>query len=907
MAKRRAKAAERINEKAEKDIEAKRKEYQDAKEKRVGERKAEEADKQASQHTTSKNNDNKQTTEKLPDLEDEVNIVFNVKTITDALDKFKKENENIGTPYNMERLKLISDGLSEVLNIVTAMVGITRDDLWYVVSSQNIKDNNVRDFKEKKQKLDEIISNLKSNSNDLNGSVDVKPDDIKARLIDIDTTIKEIEIECKKGMRECREKRKLEKYKKDVENIDTVYKLLNGILKDINVVCANLQSQFKTIRKSLKSSSDNTGKLSINPEVYKEIFVHYSFGSYVNAFIYKGQDLKNVIFNAVNNNPYLKLLSVGNKLFVENSKMSDGDIASLEEIRSKSISGLKNNAAKMTKKSLLQIYPKLDEMVNDIFELLVEFGNVRIERMVGKTLEELNQIDSVKKLIEFCKTNNATNLKAKAKELVDISDNDSKEAETSKNGAPVIPYSTFLKRLVDTCHSSKVMKDNAECVNSLTMFLNNHYSEFDFVLERFKGVIGTDKEKSSVIKSMGFGVIDNEWVLYVINPDGGGVEKISTKMSPIDMARGLNKKRSEAQVQVEQFYQNILDKVINKPLTGHNADAYNEYLKDCKEKLQEIESKYRKDIETLKNPNELNVEAENFLTRIIKCIESTCFKRGVSGMDKAIHNALQSCGTDKISVKEYTSIPNPVNNVTVGKYFVTVEAKTTNDPTQHKKIASMSEFPLEIRCHFEHGVVKHLNRYLRAAEIVVYSNKLSNDSATSENTDMSDEERISREFLALVNEKRNIIVDAVAGINAKDDVYKKIANRFERDIDRINEKVNNKAYSSYPEKIANDLGTTLDRLWCTGVGGKIANALENADIPGQLGFKKINCRTPSEVLIYSSDPIIMRPKTIEQAGTVTDIKNNAYKKTFGNDEVEDIILPIVSPTIYQSKEFLEKS
>lgn len=207
----------------------------------------------------------KVTTEILPELEAEEKIVFNVKTIIDALEKFKKENGNAGTPYNTYQLKLIKEGLDEVDNIVLLMVGITRDDSWYVVSSSNIKDKAVLRFLENKHKLDEIISKLRSDSKDLGDKIiDAKPDDIIERLTEIDNLIRSIEKNCKAGMKVCKEKRQLEKYKKDIVNIDQVYHILNSVLKGVNVVCKNIQNEFKTIRKSLHGKKYHTLHMYVN-------------------------------------------------------------------------------------------------------------------------------------------------------------------------------------------------------------------------------------------------------------------------------------------------------------------------------------------------------------------------------------------------------------------------------------------------------------------------------------------------------------------------------------------------------------------------------------------------------------------------------------------------------------------
>lgn len=226
------------------------------------------ADAKGSQNSQTPKKEQKQaeskqtTTTSLPELEDQEKIVFNVEIIINALNEFKKENGNAGTPYDHSKLVLIRKGLEDVSKIVQDMVAITEDDLWYVVSSTNIKDDEVSRFLKNKQKLNETISKLQSESQDLGDkSIDTSPDSIIFILEDINQLIRSIEEDCKKGMKKCREKRELKEYKEHVSNIDQVYTILNDVLKGINVVCKNIQNEFKTIRKSLKGKQYKSIKM----------------------------------------------------------------------------------------------------------------------------------------------------------------------------------------------------------------------------------------------------------------------------------------------------------------------------------------------------------------------------------------------------------------------------------------------------------------------------------------------------------------------------------------------------------------------------------------------------------------------------------------------------------------------
>ena len=46
------------------------------------------------------------------------------------------------------------------------------------------------------------------------------------------------------------ERAKLINAKKDVSNVDKAYKILNGIIRDVNVVCKNIQTAFRTVHKA---------------------------------------------------------------------------------------------------------------------------------------------------------------------------------------------------------------------------------------------------------------------------------------------------------------------------------------------------------------------------------------------------------------------------------------------------------------------------------------------------------------------------------------------------------------------------------------------------------------------------------------------------------------------------------
>ena len=201
------------------------------------------------------NGDNKSTetkekseTKQLPELESEEKLVWDVNTILKELENFKKHNKNAGLPYDIIKLKWIREALSTVDHIVFDMYAITQDDLWYILSSSDLKNDKVRKFFENKQTLSEKMNELQKLSKNVKNTLDNHVDDIADYLREINQHIRSIEDRCKEGMKLCREKREQEKYKNDISNIDKMYTLLNDVLKNINVVCKDLQAQFKTLK-----------------------------------------------------------------------------------------------------------------------------------------------------------------------------------------------------------------------------------------------------------------------------------------------------------------------------------------------------------------------------------------------------------------------------------------------------------------------------------------------------------------------------------------------------------------------------------------------------------------------------------------------------------------------------------
>lgn len=190
------------------------------------------------------------------ELEAEENLVFNAKIIIDELNKLKKQGYDETDVRNGQELYTILQGLEKIDEITDFLVKLVKDGHWDIFGSSVTEKGYAETFHKKCTELHEIVEKIKSGSsriNDENGSShDISIDSVISDIKNIDKVTKDIESKCKEGMKLCKaERTKLINAKKDVSNVDKAYKILNGIIRDVNVVCKNIQTAFRTVHKSI--------------------------------------------------------------------------------------------------------------------------------------------------------------------------------------------------------------------------------------------------------------------------------------------------------------------------------------------------------------------------------------------------------------------------------------------------------------------------------------------------------------------------------------------------------------------------------------------------------------------------------------------------------------------------------
>jgi hypothetical protein len=192
---------------------------------------------------------------KPAELEAEENLVFNAKIIIDELNKFKKQGYDDVSVNHGHALYDILKGLEKIDEITDFLVKLVRDGRWDIFGSSATEKGFAESFHKKCAELHEIVAKIQSESakvNDRNESPsDISIDSIISDVKNIDKITKDIESKCKEGMKLCKaERTKLINAKKDVSNVDKAYKILNGIIRDVNVVCKIIQNAFRTVHKA---------------------------------------------------------------------------------------------------------------------------------------------------------------------------------------------------------------------------------------------------------------------------------------------------------------------------------------------------------------------------------------------------------------------------------------------------------------------------------------------------------------------------------------------------------------------------------------------------------------------------------------------------------------------------------
>ena len=208
--------------------------------------------------TTNPNVNSKRSEIKYADLEAEEKLTYSFATIFKKLDEYKKEGyEKVSINGGIHELDRILSGLGLIHDIARIMVDIVERGDWYLFGSTDQKDPVVRKFTKKCEELDELVKTIKTSASTYQKRDNMRDEDlnsIKTVLKDIDKASKAIEETCKKGIDKCKKTREtLKNEKKDVSNVDKSYKLLNGIIRNVNIVCKAIQNAFADIQNAADS------------------------------------------------------------------------------------------------------------------------------------------------------------------------------------------------------------------------------------------------------------------------------------------------------------------------------------------------------------------------------------------------------------------------------------------------------------------------------------------------------------------------------------------------------------------------------------------------------------------------------------------------------------------------------
>jgi hypothetical protein len=217
---------------------------------------------QSTKSTKNKTNSNEPETEE--------SIVFNAKTIIDELHKLRKKGyTRLTKDLSWGSLVCIDTGLSDVLDVVEYMVGLVKDGIWDVFGSSKTDKSmaaTIFIFNEKCEKLHDSVVKIKEHSTNPTGYFNDKISDIIDEITSINKLARSIEEKCKEGMKLCREERaKRQAVNNDFSNVDKAYKIFNDIIRDVNVVCKNIQQAYAKVH----GVYDNAEK---GPETDAEVY-----------------------------------------------------------------------------------------------------------------------------------------------------------------------------------------------------------------------------------------------------------------------------------------------------------------------------------------------------------------------------------------------------------------------------------------------------------------------------------------------------------------------------------------------------------------------------------------------------------------------------------------------------------
>jgi hypothetical protein len=121
-------------------------------------------------------------------------------------------------------------------------------------------------FNEKCEKLHDSVMEIKKRSVNLTDHYNDKISYIIDEITSINRLARSIEEKCKEGMKLCREERaKRQAVNNDFSNVDKAYKIFNDIIRDVNVVCKNIQQAYAKVH----GVYDNAEK---GPETDAEVY-----------------------------------------------------------------------------------------------------------------------------------------------------------------------------------------------------------------------------------------------------------------------------------------------------------------------------------------------------------------------------------------------------------------------------------------------------------------------------------------------------------------------------------------------------------------------------------------------------------------------------------------------------------
>lgn len=346
---------------------------------------------------------------KPAELEAEENLVFNAKIIIDELNKLKKQGYDDTNVQNGHLLFTILQGLEKIDEITDFLVKLVKDGRWDIFGSSVTEKGYAETFHKNCTELHEIVAKIQSESsriNDEKGSAhDASIDSVILDIKNIDKVTKDIESKCKEGMKLCKaERTKLINAKKDVSNVDKAYKILNGIIRDVNVVCKNIQNAFRSVHKAFAGKKY---AYPLNPNWFSLSHIGTSWDPFENArdyepfikqrnYIIKPEDIAEMALkglrlcceNIFYSNDYTKTsdmtLNAAKNWNGKQEKTIETSLNNIPKIF---------NACKKEKPVYSDIFDKVEEVARKGYELLLDLYKVdpTSKTLVGKKKSECKE------------------------------------------------------------------------------------------------------------------------------------------------------------------------------------------------------------------------------------------------------------------------------------------------------------------------------------------------------------------------------------------------------------------------------------------------------------------------------------------------------------------------------------